>query len=59
MANQFGDGRFQWAVGIEDTFVPQVAVGRRALDEYELTQHYKHWREDLELAAEIGFDHIR
>src|SRR3712207_6980575 len=32
----FADGGFRWAVGVEDTFVPQVALGRRALDEYEL-----------------------
>jgi beta-glucosidase len=59
VANRFADGRFRWAVGIEDTFVPQVALGRRALDEYELTQHYVFWADDLRLAAEAGATTIR
>ncbi len=33
---------FMWAVGIEDTFIPQEASrSGRVLDEYELTQHYR------------------
>ena len=59
MANQFGDGRFRFAVGIEDTFVPQTAIGRRALDEYELTQHYDRWSDDLELARATGATAMR
>jgi beta-glucosidase/6-phospho-beta-glucosidase/beta-galactosidase len=59
LANQFSDGRFRFAVGIEDTFVPQVALGRRALDEYELTQHYHYWHDDLRLARESGATTIR
>ncbi|MCP9487279.1 MAG: family 1 glycosylhydrolase [Gaiellaceae bacterium MAG52_C11] len=59
MANQFADGRFRFAVGIEDTFVPQTAVGRRALDEYELTQHYEMWSTDLELARASGATAMR
>jgi len=42
---------FRFAVGIEDTFVPHGFPGHRALDEYELTQHYRFWSEDLGLAA--------
>jgi hypothetical protein len=34
-------------VGIEGTFLPQAALGRRALDEYELTQQYAFWSDDL------------
>jgi hypothetical protein len=30
----------KFAVGIEDTFVSQVAAGFRPLDAYELTGHY-------------------
>lgn len=47
--------RFCWATGIEDTFIcdPWPATGRR-LDEYELTQHYRRWRSDLDLMAELG-----
>jgi beta-glucosidase len=59
VANQFADGRFRWAVGIEDTFVAQSAPGRRPLDEYELTQHYRFWAEDLALAAAAGATTIR
>jgi beta-glucosidase len=48
-------GDFWWATGIEDTFItdPHAATGR-TLDEYELTDHYRRWREDLDLMAELG-----
>jgi beta-glucosidase/6-phospho-beta-glucosidase/beta-galactosidase len=51
---------FFWATGIEDTFItePWPATGR-TLDEYELTQHYGKWREDLGLIAELGVTHAR
>lgn len=50
---------FLWATGIEDTFVPQTRPGHRALDEYELTGHYEHWREDLALVRDIGAQAVR
>lgn len=51
---------FLWAVGIEDTFIPQVATSTgRTLDEYELTQHYRYWREDLQRAASLGVRAMR
>lgn len=50
---------FVWAVGIEDTFVPQTRPGHRALDEYELVGHYEHWREDLALARAVGAQALR
>jgi beta-glucosidase len=50
---------FLWAVGIEDTFIPHVRPGLRRLDEYELTQHYRFWHEDLRLAAEAGARGLR
>jgi beta-glucosidase len=53
------DGGFRFAVGIEDTFVPQAFPGHRALDEYELTQHYRFWSEDLGLAVDAGAGAIR
>ncbi|HET8893343.1 MAG TPA: family 1 glycosylhydrolase [Gaiellaceae bacterium] len=59
MANRFADGCFRLAVGIEDTFVPQAYLGQRALDEYELTQHYDRWAEDLGMARECGATTIR
>jgi beta-glucosidase len=51
---------FLWAVGIEDTFItaPWPQTGR-TLDEYELTQHYDRWREDLDLMAEVGVRYAR
>lgn len=48
-----------FAVGIEDTFIPQVRPGERALDEYELTGHYRHWHDDLGRAAATGATMIR
>jgi beta-glucosidase len=49
----------KFAVGIEDTFVPQASSGLRPLDEYELSGHYDRWREDLDLAAASGASMIR
>ncbi|MGZ8939895.1 MAG: family 1 glycosylhydrolase [Limisphaerales bacterium] len=53
-------GYFFWATGIEDTFItaPHPATGR-TLDEYELTQHYDKWRDDISLIREIGVTHAR
>ncbi|HWM90237.1 MAG TPA: family 1 glycosylhydrolase [Thermoanaerobaculia bacterium] len=50
---------FLWASGIEDTFVPQTRPGHRALDEYQLMGHYEHWREDLDLARQLGVRGLR
>lgn len=46
---------FLWAIGIEDTFItaPHPKTGR-SLDEYELTDHYRRWAEDLALMAQLG-----
>lgn len=53
-------GGFAWAVGIEDTFIPQTErLGERVLDEYALTHHYLYWREDLDRAAGLGVRTIR
>ncbi|MBI5160274.1 MAG: glycoside hydrolase family 1 protein [Micrococcales bacterium] len=48
------DGRLHFALGIEDTFVPQGSRRERPIDEYELTEHYERWRDDLELVADSG-----
>ena len=53
------DGALHFALGIEDTFVPQEREGERAIDEYELTEHYKHWHADLGLATEAGAELLR
>ena len=50
---------FLWAVGIENTFVPHTRSGHRRLDEYELMDHYRLWRQDLDLAADLGISAIR
>lgn len=51
---------FMWAVGIEDTFIPQVASRTgRVLDEYDLTQHDRFWRDDLQRAADLGVRWMR
>lgn len=55
----FEDGDLRFAVGIEDTFVPQVRPGQRALDEYDLMQHYRFWEEDLALTAQSGASMLR
>src|SRR2546421_2913178 len=46
---------FLWATGVEDTFItdPWPQTGR-TLDEYELTDHYRRWRSDLDLMASLG-----
>jgi len=59
MDRWYDDGRLRYGTGIEDTFIPQIRPGHRRLDEYELTQHYTHWREDLDLVAESGAEFIR
>jgi beta-glucosidase/6-phospho-beta-glucosidase/beta-galactosidase len=50
---------FRWAVGIENTFVPHTRAGHRPLDEYELMGHYRLWRRDIDLAADLGVSTIR
>jgi beta-glucosidase/6-phospho-beta-glucosidase/beta-galactosidase len=50
---------FTWATGIEDTFIQHARPGLRALDEYELTQHYKLWKSDIDLVAETGVQAVR
>jgi beta-glucosidase/6-phospho-beta-glucosidase/beta-galactosidase len=50
---------FCWATGIEDTFIPHARPGFRSLEEYELTQHYDLWEQDIERAASLGVRAIR
>ena len=51
--------QFLWAVGIENTFVPHTRAGHRRFDEYELMDHYRLWKQDLDLAADLGVTAIR
>lgn len=53
------DGGFHFAVGVEDTFVPQAGPGERPIDEYELTEHYDRWHDDLGLAVDAGAELVR
>jgi len=56
----FDSNRFYWATGIEDTFITATHESTgRSLDEYELTDHYRRWSEDLGLIREIGIRHAR
>ena len=50
---------FVWAVGIENTFVPQVRPGHRSLDEYALMGHDRLWRTDIDRIAELGVRAVR
>lgn len=61
LRNEIGtsSSEFLWAVGIENTFVPQTRSGHRPLDEYELMDHYRLWRGDLDKAADLGISAIR
>lgn len=55
----FDDGSLHFALGIEDTFVPQSRPGERPIDEYELTQHYEQFATDLQLAQDVGAEMLR
>ena len=55
----FEDGRLHLGLGIEDTVVPQSRPGERAIDEYELTEHYERFADDFELAAGVGAELLR
>ncbi|MFG3339691.1 family 1 glycosylhydrolase [Glycomyces sp. NPDC048151] len=57
--NWHRDGGFHFAVGVEDTFVPQSGPGERPIDEYELTEHYQRFHADLGLAVEAGAELVR
>lgn len=58
-ARWFEDGRLHLGLGIEDTFVPQSRPGERAIDEYELTEHYERFADDFALAAGVGAEFLR
>lgn len=55
----YRDGKLRFALGVEDTFIPQSAPGQRPLDEYSLMQHDVFWEKDLDLCRESGADMIR
>jgi beta-glucosidase len=55
----FEDGALHFALGIEDTFVPQSRAGERPIDEYDLTDHYDQVETDLALARGVGAEMVR
>ena len=55
----YEDGALHFGLGIEDTFVPQGGPGERPIDEYELTDHYARYSEDLGLASDAGATFMR
>lgn len=59
MSTWWRTDELRFAVGIENTFVPQRKFGERALDEYELTQHYEQWENDFQLIAASGASMVR
>jgi beta-glucosidase/6-phospho-beta-glucosidase/beta-galactosidase len=50
--------RFIFATGIENSS-PTIAQGRKRFDEMEKCGHYRHWRTDFRLAAELGIRFLR
>jgi beta-glucosidase len=50
----------RWCVGIEDTAIGvPIRHSGRPLDEHHLTEHDRHFRADLDLAASLGVDGLR
>ncbi len=54
---------FYWGIGIENTWMGgDYTPGhppKRLLDEFLQMQHYDHWKEDLDRAADLGVNTIR
>ena len=50
---------FHWGTGFENTFIPHARPRLRSMDQFELTQHYQHWRTDFDLAASLGVKVVR
>jgi beta-glucosidase/6-phospho-beta-glucosidase/beta-galactosidase len=60
MTQRFSSDTFTWVAGIEDTCVyPPEQFAMNPLDEYDLTEHTLHWREDLETVRTLGATAIR
>jgi beta-glucosidase/6-phospho-beta-glucosidase/beta-galactosidase len=55
---RMGDPRFIFATGIENSS-PTIGHGAVRVDEMEKCGHYKHWRTDFRLAAELGIRFLR
>ncbi|WP_348786974.1 family 1 glycosylhydrolase [Leifsonia sp. NPDC080035] len=56
----FPHDRLRWLIGIEDTCVyPAPGSTMGPLNEFELTAHDAHWREDIQTAAALGATGLR
>ena len=55
--------KFYWGVGIENCWMAEhneiTRIPRRLLDVYLQMQHYTHWKEDLDRAADLGVKAVR
>jgi beta-glucosidase len=49
---------FMFATGVENS-APTIQGGRVRMDELEKCGHYDHWRQDLDLVAELGIMFLR
>ncbi|MBA3442625.1 MAG: hypothetical protein H0T92_22440 [Pyrinomonadaceae bacterium] len=49
---------FMFATGLECSY-PTIKHGKPRVDELELTDHYRRWREDLHLTCELGIRFLR
>ncbi|WP_442756425.1 family 1 glycosylhydrolase [Methylocystis sp. JAN1] len=49
---------FMFSTGIENSS-PTIAHGRKRIDEMELCDHYRRWREDFDLVQDLGVKTLR
>src|SRR5512135_3434627 len=58
-----GSNGIYLGVGIENCWMaqhdPRIRPGKRLLDVHLQMQHYTYWKEDLQLAADLGINAIR
>src|SRR5690349_669431 len=49
---------FMFATGVENS-APTLDHGRTRIDEMALCKHYDQWRDDFDLVADLGVNHLR
>jgi beta-glucosidase len=50
--------RFMFSTGIENS-IPTIDHGKKRIDEMEKCGHYRHWRTDFSLVAQLGLQFLR
>lgn len=56
----YENGKLNFAVGVEDTFIPSSAPGRRPIDEYAMADHYALGPTvDMDILRQSGANQIR